>query len=246
MPWPQRPLDSSLADRIAAPSPTFQEFVRHFFTEPRIWLGREADITLVDRLDGAERATAEEMIAQNVTAGFEHIVDAAAHLKIANIVSTLQQMLAGETEHRARFVLACALSDLGALDEADLFAVTNVALHNGGPANDILWCSYRRFRPELARRLIDVGLRRADYFIRCSALDALIGVSYIEKHGGKFTTQLGQEILDTYLASSTVGSGVPSRYDEMQHFIGETVFLDSDLRAKRLEELEVKYAPPTR
>jgi hypothetical protein len=243
---PRFGLDSSLKDRIASPSPLFREFVRHFFTEPNIWIRRESDVTLVDRLEGDERATAIEMIATNVRTGREHIISAAAYLKIASVVPTLEAMLARETNGFARYTLGIALHTLGALDDDRLFDIMQNVMKDGAwnETLDVLNASYRIFRPDVARKLIAIGLNRPYHMIRFSALDALIAVSYIEHHGGHFTMELWQKIFDAAMAASTVGSGVPRRFDEMQYFLGEDVWLDPDLFASRLKELDAKYAPP--
>jgi hypothetical protein len=80
--------------------------------------------------------------------------------------------------------------------------------------------------------------------IRFSAFHALVAVSYIEQHGGHYTQALGKEVSEAWIASTTAGSGVPNRYPDMQYFLGEDVWLDPDLFAARLKELEEKYAPP--
>jgi hypothetical protein len=235
MSQPSYGLDSSLKDSITSPSPIFQQFVWQFFTEPNVWIRGESDPGLVERLEGQERTAAIEMIATNVRTGREHIIRAAVHLKLVRVVPTLEELLARETNGYGRYILGSALHGLGALEDGALFDLMSIVMQHG-PWNEtlnVLNHSYRAFRPEVARKLIDIGLHRADFGIRFSALNALIAVSYIERHGGHFTT-----------AASTVGSGVPRRYDEAQYFLGEAVYVDAQLFAARLEELARKYASP--
>src|SRR5580693_8229364 len=112
---PRFGLDSSLQNRIASPSPLFREFVRHFFTEPNIWIRGESDVTLIDRLEGDERTTAIQMIATNVRTGREHIIGAATYLKIASVVPALEEMLVRESNAYRRYTFGAALHKLGAL-----------------------------------------------------------------------------------------------------------------------------------
>jgi hypothetical protein len=201
---------------------------------------------LVERLTGLERTTAIEMIAAGVQTGREHFISAAAYLHIASVIPPLTAMLARAPNGYGRYVLGSALHTLGALGDDALFDIMWDVVKNcpWSQAINVLGTSYIVFSPATARKLIDAGLHRADYGIRFSAYDALIAVSYIEQHGGTYTKEIGTAISTAWIASATIGSGVPGRYNDKKYFLGEDVYPDEKLFTARLEELAARYAPP--
>ena len=235
----QRKLDPSLKNRIASPSATFQSFVDQYFLIFQIAMRGEQDATILDRLEGAERDVAIEMILANLRSGRTHLIDAAVQLGIQKAVPILQSMRADDYDEYEHYIIARALHALHAMATPELYSISEQTLRRGGSlaAYTILGDSYRIFSEGDARRLIDIGLRRSDYETRASAFRAAASVHFLEANGGEYNAGIAQQLWEKQTAAATVGAPEPMYYEQLQYYVGDAVFANSSLFEKRLEEL---------
>jgi hypothetical protein len=151
------------------------------------------------------------MIVANLRSGYEHIIGIAVHLRLPGLRSILEEMLDYAIDLQTRFVIADALYRLDG-HERHLFDIMTQGLREGGiSAGDVLARSYRIFSPDRALRIIDIALHHTDAFVRSQAFDAFLAVEYILAHGGQYTEERGREIIQQWIRSFTLGSGVASR-----------------------------------
>jgi hypothetical protein len=235
-----RELDASLAKQVVSPSADFREFVGSYFLDQLVYIRRECDPAVLDRLEGVERDTAVAMILANLRTGWHHIIDAAAHLRLTQAIDVLRSMWQiSEYDDWDHFVMARALRTLGAMTDDETFAFLQGMLEQCDeiPMFEVLPYCYETFAPHKAELLIDIALRCDDFGVRAGAFSAAAAVQYIRTHGNRWTPGIAQHIEELRLASVTRGFAPPMWYEQANYYVGDAVYADKALFEQRLAEL---------